>query len=31
MKLSKDNNFDDLLNIDGIGETQIKSIKKKVI
>ena len=27
VKLSKDNNFDDLLNIDGIGETQINSIK----
>ena len=25
--LSKKNNFDDLLNIDGIGETQMKSIK----
>ena len=27
LKLSKDKNFDDLLNIDGIGETQINSIK----
>ena len=27
MLLSKKNNFDDLLNIDGIGETQINSIK----
>ena len=25
--LSKDNNIDNLLNIDGIGETQINSIK----
>ena len=25
--LGKENNFDELLNIDGIGETQIKSIK----
>jgi len=27
VNLSKDNKFDDLLNIDGIGETQINSIK----
>ncbi|MDC1154635.1 NAD-dependent DNA ligase LigA [Candidatus Pelagibacter sp.] len=27
MKLSKNKNFEDFLNIDGIGETQIKSIK----
>ena len=27
LELSKVNNFDELLNIDGIGETQIKSIK----
>ena len=27
VNLSRDNNFDDLLNIDGIGETQISSIK----
>jgi len=27
ISLSKDNNFEDLLNIDGIGETQINSIK----
>ncbi len=27
LKLSKDNNIDSLLNIDGIGETQINSIK----
>ena len=27
LKLSKSKNFDDLLNIDGIGETQINSIK----
>ncbi len=27
INLSKDNKFDDLLNIDGIGETQINSIK----
>ena len=26
-KLPKNNNFDDLLNIDGIGETQVNSIK----
>ena len=25
--LGKENNFNELLNIDGIGETQIKSIK----
>jgi len=27
LKLSKNNNFDDLLNIDGIGETQVNSVK----
>ena len=27
LKISKDKNFDDLMNIDGIGETQINSIK----
>ena len=27
ISLSKENNFDNLINIDGIGETQIKSIK----
>ena len=27
-ELGKNNNFDDLLNIDGIGDTQIKSIKE---
>ena len=27
ISLSKDNEFEDLLNIDGIGETQINSIK----
>ena len=27
LKLSKNNNFDDLLNIDGIGETQINSVQ----
>ncbi|MDA9084604.1 NAD-dependent DNA ligase LigA [Candidatus Pelagibacter sp.] len=28
MSLSKDNNYNDLLNIDGMGETQVTSIKK---
>ena len=28
INLSKENKIDDLLNIDGIGETQISSIKK---
>ena len=27
LKISKNNNFDDLMNIDGIGETQINSLK----
>ena len=27
ISLSKKNNFDNLINIDGIGETQISSIK----